>query len=282
MKQLPIKLKTIMALLSEAKKEADKLPRFLVLGAGGADLGAITGLIGPAKLLDLSGGTTAPLNEKELLEQDAVIAVVRAGTPVPEETAAAVRMLREVRMPFALVVDQIEELEGVEAFLRDAHVLMRVPMDKAVFISSKAGVGESDLYVRLTELVPDRLPGLVAGCPKARDAAVDRLIKRTAKQNAVVGAVAILPGSDIQAITANQIKMVLMMAMMYGLEPDKRRAKELVAVLGSGLLMRAAARQVFDLVPGLGWAIKGTIAHVGTVALGKAARTYFEKDLAGK
>jgi uncharacterized protein (DUF697 family) len=46
-------------------------------------------------------------------------------------------------------------------------------------------------------------------------------------------------------------------------------------VLGGGLGLRALARELVDLVPGLGWALKGAIAYAGTRAVGEAAVLYF-------
>ena len=50
-----------------------------------------------------------------------------------------------------------------------------------------------------------------------------------------------------------------------------------VAVVGAGLGFRTIAREALGFVPGLGWAVKGGMAYVGTKALGKAATAYFEQ-----
>jgi uncharacterized protein (DUF697 family) len=51
---------------------------------------------------------------------------------------------------------------------------------------------------------------------------------------------------------------------------------ELLAVVGAGFGFRAAAREVLDLVPVGGWAVKGAVAYTGTRAIGEAAVRYFE------
>ena len=47
--------------------------------------------------------------------------------------------------------------------------------------------------------------------------------------------------------------------------------------MGAGLGFRTIAREALGFVPGLGWAVKGGMAYVGTKALGKAATAYFEQ-----
>jgi uncharacterized protein (DUF697 family) len=68
----------------------------------------------------------------------------------------------------------------------------------------------------------------------------------------------------------------LRIALAYGEELDRDRAAELVGVIGAGFAFRAAARELLDLVPVAGWAVKGGVAYVGTKALGEAAVRYFE------
>ena len=46
-------------------------------------------------------------------------------------------------------------------------------------------------------------------------------------------------------------------------------------VVGAGFGMRAVARELLDLVPVAGWAVKGAIAYTGTKAVGEAAVRYF-------
>jgi uncharacterized protein (DUF697 family) len=85
-----------------------------------------------------------------------------------------------------------------------------------------------------------------------------------------------VPGVDMPVLTLNQIRLVLRIAVAYGEEIDNRRAAELVGVVGAGFGLRAVARELLDLVPVAGWALKGGIAYTGTKAIGEAAVRYFE------
>src|SRR5207237_5066281 len=86
-----------------------------------------------------------------------------------------------------------------------------------------------------------------------------------------------IPGADLPVLTLNEVRMVLRIEQAYGLATDPRqRAPEVLASLAAGVGLRAAARELLDLVPVAGWAVKGVVAYAGTRALGEAAVRYFE------
>jgi uncharacterized protein (DUF697 family) len=116
-----------------------------------------------------------------------------------------------------------------------------------------------------------------------RRAVARETVKKTAWQNAAVGALLFIPGADMPVMTLNQGKMLLQIAAAYGQPLDTERIKELGAVVAGGFLFRTFAREVVGLIPGFGWAVKGGIAYTGTVAMGTAAIAYFEQgaDLPG-
>ncbi len=77
-------------------------------------------------------------------------------------------------------------------------------------------------------------------------------------------------------LTLNQIRLVLRIALAYGQDVDRQRAGELLGVVGAGFGFRAVARELLDLIPVAGWAVKGGVAYAGTKAVGEAAVRYFE------
>jgi uncharacterized protein (DUF697 family) len=56
-----------------------------------------------------------------------------------------------------------------------------------------------------------------------------------------------------------------------------QRLQELALLLAGGFGFRALARRLVGVVPVLGWAIRGGIGYTGTLAVGMAAREYFER-----
>ncbi len=117
---------------------------------------------------------------------------------------------------------------------------------------------------------------LAARLPALRRGIAEALVAKVARQNAIIGAAVFIPGVDFPVLTLNQLRLVLRLAAAYGQELDAQRLPEILGVVGSGLGLRAAARQALGVVPIAGWAVKGGIAYSGTRALGEAAIRYFE------
>ena len=122
----------------------------------------------------------------------------------------------------------------------------------------------------------DYLVALAKGYPPFRRAVCEEIIRKNARQNAVVGALPI-PGADMPVMTANQGRMVLNIAAAYGEELSIDRARELLGVLAAGFGLRALSRQVVKLVPVAGWAAAAAVGYAGTVAMGRATMLYFER-----
>jgi uncharacterized protein (DUF697 family) len=116
---------------------------------------------------------------------------------------------------------------------------------------------------------------LAARLPVLREAVCDELIASFAKKNAIVAAAVFVPGVDLPVLTLNQIRLVVRLALAHGEEIDNKRAIELLGVVGAGFGWRAVARELLDVVPVAGWAVKAAIAYTGTRAIGEAAVRYF-------
>jgi uncharacterized protein (DUF697 family) len=133
-----------------------------------------------------------------------------------------------------------------------------------------------DVVEAIAERADERAYMWAARLPVLRPAVVEKTIEKFSRQNGVLGVAIFIPGADMPVLTLNQIRMVFRIASAYGEEIDRDRALEILAVIGAGFGFRALAREALGFVPGVGWAIKGGIAYVGTKALGRAAATYFE------
>jgi uncharacterized protein (DUF697 family) len=137
--------------------------------------------------------------------------------------------------------------------------------------------GDEELVPRVVRaLDEDYLVPLAKGYPPFRRAVCEELIRKNARQNAVIGALPI-PGADMPVMTANQARMVLNIAAAHGEELSLDRARELLGVLAAGFGLRALARQVVKLIPVGGWAAAAVIGYAGTVAMGRATMLYFER-----
>jgi uncharacterized protein (DUF697 family) len=185
---------------------------------------------------------------------------------------------------------EIATLLGAQRAVKGAEVILAVSGDgltlsgKAVEEPGEVARSSTSEKALLEELAPrvvqaldeDYLVPLAKGYPVFRRAVCEEIIRKNARQNAVVGALPI-PGADMPVMTANQARMVLYIAAAYGEELSMDRARELLGVLAAGFGLRALARQAVKLVPVGGWAAAAAIGYAGTVAMGRATVLYFER-----
>ena len=115
-----------------------------------------------------------------------------------------------------------------------------------------------------------------ANFPFCRRAEVDALVRACALENAAVGAINIVPGSDLPVMTVNQARLALDIAAAYGHGLELSRVPEMAGVAGAGFAYRAIARTLLGLVPGVGWLLRAGMGYAGTVATAKAIQTRFE------
>jgi uncharacterized protein (DUF697 family) len=177
-------------------------------------------------------------------DEEALRAADRAGVPI-------VAVADNEELPYVLASDIVRVPPG-EGF----------PIDEiAHAVARKLGEDGTALAARL---------------PVLRRAVCDELIRSFSKKNAIIAAAVFIPGVDMPVLTLNQARLVLRIALAHGQEIDKERAVELLGVVGFGFGMRTVARELLDLVPVAGWALKGALAYAGTKAIGEAAVRYFE------
>jgi uncharacterized protein (DUF697 family) len=176
-------------------------------------------------------------------DEEALHAASRAGIPIVAVTEAA-------ELPYVLDTD-----------------LVRAPPGEGFPIDELARV--------LARRLGDSGAPLAGSLPVLRDAVVEELIRRAAHRNGMIGAAVFIPGVDMPVLTMNQIRLVARIAVAYGQELDRSRVPELLGIVGAGFGFRRLAREALDLIPVVGWAVKGAVAMGGTRAIGEAARAYF-------
>jgi len=204
-------------------------------------------------------------------------AAVRIGAPAGAalyvhiatgDDEAALKGARRARVPVVVVAFDDQELP----FVRATDVIQvgpgeRLPVDEIVeAIAAKLGGDGAPLAARL---------------PVLRGAVCKRIVASFARKNGLVGAAVFVPGADLPVLALNEVRMLLLLDQAYGLELDPReRLPEIAATLGAGFGLRAVARELLDLVPVAGWAVKGGVAYGGTRALGEAAVLRLERSTA--
>ena len=169
------------------------------------------------------------------------------------------RRARRARVPIVAVTSGDEDLPYVYA--TDVVRLgpgRPLPVDEIVAaIAARLGEAGAPLAARL---------------PTLRAAVCERIVASCARKNGILGVAVFVPGADLPVLTLNQVRMLLLLDQAYGLELDLRdRLPEVVATVGAGFGLRAVARELLDVVPVAGWAVKGGVAYSGTRAVGEAA-----------
>jgi len=263
----------IFKAVTEARTGGAEVARLCVVGAGpkltrvarALSAGAADERGGISAALDALPPADFPLDARLAGRWDIVVLVAAGCAAV--DMAPIVRAVRGAgRQVIALVEAPYGEwIDAAGVF--DDEVARGLGGDHA---------GAPNLENRIVRAAGDGAAALAVRLPAVRRAYCDHVVLANASQNAVIGAVVIIPGADMPAMTANQIRMVLKIAAAYGEEIGLDRALEILSVVGTAFVFRTLARQALDFVPGFGWALKGAVGFTGTVALGEAAIAYFE------
>jgi uncharacterized protein (DUF697 family) len=271
MRRLPLHPAALYGVVKEMKTAAEDLSPIVVAGEPGP-AGELVSALGaggdPSALRDLSG---REVTKYDLQGASLLLYVVEGEKPTADDEEVLKRADRSD-------VDAVCILVGASSQPVD---IAYVPATRVVI----APPGKPIPLQRVAELVADLADesayGLAARLPVLRDAVVEAIVRRFSRQNGILGAAIFVPGADFPVLTLNQLRMVFQIAAAHGEQIDRERIPEILAVVGAGLGFRTIAREALGFVPGLGWAVKGGVAFVGTKALGKAATAYFEQGGAG-
>jgi uncharacterized protein (DUF697 family) len=172
----------------------------------------------------------------------------------------ALKRARRARVPIVAVVP--EEIDDVPYVLATDAVRLRP--------------GEGFPIPAIARTIATRLgeegAPLAARVPVLREAVAEELIASFARKNALIAAAVFIPGVDLPVLLRNELRLVLRLHQAYGRSPNPReRLPEMGATVGAAFALRTVARELLDLVPVAGWAVKGAVAYAGTRAVGEAA-----------
>jgi uncharacterized protein (DUF697 family) len=161
----------------------------------------------------------------------------------------------------------------------DAETVPYVLATDLVRVPPGSGFPVEEIAAALARRLGEDSTSLAARLPVLRGPVCEELIAAFSKRNALIAAAIFIPGVDMPVLTVNQGRLVLRIGLAHGRQVDNRRGLELLGVVGAGFGFRAIARELLDVVPFAGWAVKGAVAYTGTRAVGEAAVRYFEARL---
>jgi uncharacterized protein (DUF697 family) len=217
----------------------------------------------------------APLLRQQLLRGRAAPGAVRLGGPegadvyvhvvAGEPGAEDVQVMRRAeraRVPVVVVA------VGLDA---DGPTIPYVFATDVVWTESRQDLRLETIARAIAARLGEDGAQLAARVPLLREAVCAQLVASFARKNGALAAAVWVPGADLPILVLNELRLVLRLSQAYGLEGGQERLAELAATLGAGFGLRALARELLDLVPVAGWALKGAVAYGGTRALGEAA-----------
>jgi uncharacterized protein (DUF697 family) len=141
-----------------------------------------------------------------------------------------------------------------------------------------AGFPVEELARAIAARLGDDAVPLASRLPVLRRAVGRQLVERTARRNGLIAAAVFVPGVDLPVLLRNELKLVSQLDQVYGRQAaGGNRVPELAGTAAVGFGLRALARELLDLIPVAGWAVKGAVAYAGTRALGEAARRRLER-----
>ncbi len=277
------KVRNILKAVSDVRKHTPATARLCLVGPAGL-LGDAARMLsagaddaldgGVSRALDVLERADFPTRPEALSRWSVVVFLEDAQAPVRPELGPTLAYCRAAHLP--AIVAAVRDTEAVAI---DRHAWMTLAgLSSKEFVLHTRGTpaAKSALARRIAAVAGQGGFALAAALPALRAAVIEHTIQATARQNALVGAVIILPGADMPVMTMNQLKMVLRIGAAYGYRSDLQRTVEMLGVIASGLGMRALARRAVEYVPGLGWAMKASFGYVGTEAIGRSAVAYFE------
>lgn len=230
---------------------------------------AVTGPSALAETLrrELARGGDAALVREGPIDGAAALVHVVAG-PHSADDERALRSAHRAKVPTVVVLANPDLDDRAVPYVLATDII-RVPRASGFPIEEIARLVAHKLEARAT--------GLAARLPALRRAVCSELIESFARKNGIVGAAVFVPGADMPVLALNQLRLVLRIASAYGEELDAQRLPEIAGVIGGAFGFRMLARELLDLVPVAGWAVKGAVAYTGTKAVGGAAVRYFER-----
>lgn len=218
----------------------------------------------------LSDGVSLVSNRTSQRNNGSAIPDIAVIIPTPTSACEdALVMLASHAIPCAVVVESAVEAPKIADTLFDTGLITVI-----------AGTTEEALFDRLSAWIAttvDKAVSFAAAYPSCRESVVKQITSACAKENAAIGAVALVPGSDMPLMTARQIRLALDITSAYNIDMSIETIAELLGVVGAGFGYRTVARTVAGAVPGFGWALKAGMGYAGTRTTARVIHAYARK-----
>ena len=237
-------------------------------------------------VIDTPGAdAVGPVGEKEkeealnaAQEADFLVIMFDAIQGVKDSELKLYHQLLTLNKPYLVVLNKIDLVGSKHetSVIAKAAGNLGIHSTKIIPISAKRGINISKVLMGIVIADPGLLIPMAQALPQYRWNLAWRVIVTS---SIISGAIALvpLPLIDFIPLITNQATMVLSIARIHNYKITLKRAGELVATFGIGLLARTLFQQLSKLGGVPGWLLSSAIAASTTVAIGYAASVWFEK-----
>jgi small GTP-binding protein len=233
----------------------------------------VRGGFGPFLLID-TPGHLRDAQEAGLEEAAVAIYLLDAQHGLRKQDVEMIKRIRETEKALVVALNKSDLLRDADDAAAEAAA--KLGTQDVIPISARSGDNiAAELIPALIETSPEAALILGRQLPAYRLEAANKQV-RTAALISLAAGLEPFPLVDIPILLGNQIRMVLRIAAIYGEPLTASHARELVATMAGGLLLRYLAEELAKAVPFGGDLVSGAIAAAGTWSLGQVAIEYFE------
>jgi small GTP-binding protein len=245
---------------------------------------------GPFILVDTPGfGEVDGVDRAEIALQGiahaaVVVFLLDAAAGLRQSDRDLYRRLVATGRPVVVAMNKIDLVASQERGLVLADASAHLDGVQVIPISAKRGEGiASQLMPAVFQADPILAVAVGRALPAYRQMAAHQVIRSAALLNAAFGAEPI-PAVDLPLLLTSQVRLVLRIAAIYGENISPERARELIATMAGGMLLRYLSSELVKLLPGPGWLLAAAFDSASTFAIGEVAIRYFEggKQLSGQ
>jgi small GTP-binding protein len=237
-------------------------------------------------VIDTPGAdAVGPVGEKEKEEAlnaaqkaDFLVIMFDAIQGIKDSELNLYHQLTALQKPYLVVLNKIDLVgnKHEKGVIEKAASNLGIDSAKVIPISAKRGFNISKVLMGIVIADPALLIPLAQALPQYRWNLAWRVIVTASIISGTIALVP-LPLIDFIPLIANQSTMVLSIARIHNQKITLKRAQELVATFGIGLLARTLFQQLSKLGGIPGWLLSSAIATSTTVAMGYSASIWFEK-----
>ena len=185
--------------------------------------------------------------------------------------------LLKLNKPHLIVLNKIDLTKKYrEDVLAKAAQNLELDVSEIIPVSALKGEGISKVVMSIAAADPELLISLGQALPKFRWKLAWRAIVTSASISAAI-ALTPLPVIDFIPLVITQTSMVITISRIYNYKITFKRAKELIATFGLGMLGRTLFQQLSKAGGLPGWLLSSAIATSMTIVMGYASIIWFEK-----